>query len=159
VSPRWEPGSRLPLRWGTYHGRYLAGLLLIVAGLVLLTGTNTYTVIFLLFGTVAHATGWLILPAPGSRRLTAVGPSLVAAWLMLIGPQILTVLVLPYLGWLFVRERPARSYPTAILVLAAGLVLAACFHTSHDEPVAFAIASAVVVGSAWLARYLATTKR
>lgn len=157
---RWrEPTSRLPLRWGTYHGRYLAGLLFIISGLIVLDGSNTYAVPFLLVGTVTHTTGWLILPAKGSRRLWAVVPSLAVVWLLLTGPQSLWFMAIPFLGWLLVRGRPLRSYATVVLVIAAGILLAYSFHDAHDEPWAFGIESAVVVGSAWLARWLATTKR
>jgi hypothetical protein len=154
-----EPGRRLPLRWGTYRGRYLAGLLFIISGLIVLVGSDTYTVPFLLIGTATHATGWLILPAPGMRRVWVVWPSVASVWLLLPGPQILTVMLIPYLAWLIVRERPARSYLTAIILLATGLGLANMFHSAHNEPVALATMSAAVVGCAWLARYLATTKR
>ena len=126
---------------------------------MVLVGSNTYTVPFLLVGTAVHAAGWLIFPSPGVRRIWVVGPSVATEWLLLIGPQVLTVMVIPYLAWLIVRERPLRSYPTAILVIATGLALANTFHSSHDQPLAFAVASAVVVGSAWIARALATTKR
>jgi hypothetical protein len=154
-----EPTRRLALRWGTYEGRYLAGLLYLIAGGVILLSTNTYTIGFLLVGTVAHTTGWLILPSTGARRLWVFGPSLVCIWLMLTGPQILFVLAVPLLGWLTVRERPLRSYLVVVLPVAAGIILAYTFHTNHDEPLALAIASIVMVGSAWLARYLATTRR
>ncbi|MCU1552082.1 MAG: hypothetical protein JWR36_2642 [Glaciihabitans sp.] len=154
-----EPARRLPLRWGTYLGRYLAGLIFIIGGLIVLVGSNTYTVPFLLVGTAVHATGWLIFPSPGLRRVWVVGPSLATEWLLLPGPQMLTIMVIPFLAWLIVRERPLRSYPTALLVIGTGLALANTFHSSHDEPIAFAVESAVVIASAWLARALATTKR
>lgn len=160
AAARWrEPALRLPLRWGTYRGRYLAGLLFIISGLVVLDGSNTYVVPFLLIGTVTHTTGWLIFPAPGSRRIWAVGPSLAVVWLLLTGPQSLWFMAVPFLGWLLVRERPLRSYVTVLLVIGAGIGLSYALHNAHDEPTAFGVESAVVVGSAWLARLLATTKR
>jgi hypothetical protein len=160
TATRWrEPASALPLRWGTYEGRYLAGLLYIMAGLVILVGSNTYTVPFLLVGTVAHVAGWFILPAAGARRLWVAWPSLICVWLMLTGPQILFAMALPLLGWLVVRQRPARSYVVLVLPAVTGVLLANTFHSNHDEPLAFAIETVVVVGSAWLARALATTKR
>jgi hypothetical protein len=154
-----EPARRLTLRWGTYEGRYLAGLLYIIGGIVVLDGSNTYTVPFLLIGTVAHVTGWLILPFPGLRRLSVVGPALATQWLLLTGPQSLWFMAIPFAGWLLVRERPLRSYATLVLVIGTGIVLSNSFHSAHNEPVAFGVESAAVVASAWLARALATTRR
>jgi hypothetical protein len=160
AAQRWrEPSRRLPLRWGTYEGRYLAGLLFIIGGLVVLDGSNTYVVPFLLIGTVAHTTGWLIMPSRGSRRIWVVGPSLAIVWILLTGPQSLFFMAVPFTGWLFVRERPLRSYVTVLLVVGAGILIANNFHHSQDEAAAFGIESAVVVASAWLARALATTRR
>ena len=66
ATPRWrEPTFSLPLRWGTYRGRYLAGLLLIVGGAIQLQGSNTRTLPLLLIGTTAHAVGWSIIPQSG----------------------------------------------------------------------------------------------
>jgi hypothetical protein len=149
-----EPTRRIALRWGTYESRYLGGLLYLIAGMVILLSTNTYTIGFLLLGTVAHCFGWAILPAAGSRRLWAFGPSLVATWLMLTGPQILFVMAATLLGWLLVRERPLRSYLVLLFPVASGVIMAYSFHSNHDEPLALAIESATIVASAWLARLL-----
>jgi hypothetical protein len=153
-----EPTRRIALRFGTYESRYLGGLLYIVAGTAILLSTNTYTIGFLLLGTVAHCFGWAILPATGSRRLWAFGPSLLAIWLMLTGPQILFVMTAVLLGWLLVRERPLRAYVVLLFPVASGVIMAYSFHSNHDEPLALAIESVVVVVSAWLARALATPR-
>lgn len=153
-----EPTRRLVLRWGTYRGRYLAGLLYISSGIIILLSTNTYTIGFLLLGTITHTAGWFILPATGARRLIAFGPSLIASFLLLTGPQILFAMAVVLLGWLLVRERPLRSYAVLVLPVVAGIIMANDFHSNHDEPLAFAIESVVVAGSAWLARFLATTR-
>jgi hypothetical protein len=149
-----EPTRRISLRWGTYESRYLGGLLYISAGTVVLLSTNTYTIGFLLLGTLAHCFGWAIMPATGARRLWAFGPSLLAIWLMLTGPQILFVMSLVLLGWLLVRERPLRSYVVLLFPIASGVTMAYSFHSNHDEPFAFGIETAMVMGSAWLARFL-----
>jgi hypothetical protein len=151
---RAEPTRRIALRWGTYESRYLGGLLYIIAGTVILISTNTYTIGFLLLGTIALCFGWAILPASGGRRLWAFWPSLLATWLMLTGPQILFVMVATLLGWLLVRERPLRSYVVLLFPIASGVIMAYSFHSNHAEPLAFGIESAVVVASAWLARLL-----
>ena len=149
---RSEPTRRIPLRWGSYESRYLGGLLYLAAGTVILISTNTYTIGFLLLGTLAHCFGWAILPATGARRLWAFWPSLLAIWLMLTGPQILFVMTATLLGWLLVRERPLRTYVVLLFPIASGVIMAYSFHSNHYEPLAFGIESAVVVGSAWLAR-------
>ncbi len=149
-----EPTRRIPLRWGLYESRYLGGLLYLIAGMVILLSTNTYTIGFLLLGTLAHCFGWAILPATGARRLWAFGPSLLACWLMLTGPQILFVMATVLLGWLLVRERPLRTYVVLLFPIASGVIMAYSFHSNRNEPLAFGIESAVVVGSAWLARLL-----
>jgi hypothetical protein len=154
-----EPTRRIALRWGTYESRYLGGLLYIIAGIVILISTNTYTIGFLLLGTLAQCFGWAILPAVGSRRLIAFGPSLLASWLMLTGPQILFVMTATLFGWLLVRERPLRSYLVLLFPILSGVIMAYSFHSNHDEPLAFGIESAVVVASAWLAKALAGTPR
>lgn len=154
-----EPTRRLQLRWGTYTGRYLAGLLYIAAGVVILLSTNIYAIGFLLLGTLAQTTGWFILPATGARRLWAFGPSLVASFLLLTGPQILYAMAATLLGWLLVRERPLRSYIVLLFPVVSGVIMANEFHASTWEPLAFGIECLVVAGSAWLARFLATTRR
>jgi len=159
VSAFSEPTRATSLRWGTYRGRYLAGLAYIAAGMLILLSTNTYTIGFLLLGTVAHVGGWFVLPATGARRLVAFGPSLIASFLMLTGPQILFSMAAVLFGWLLVRERPLRSYVVLLFPVASGVVMAYSFHANHDEPLAFGVESVVVIGSAELARVLATTKR
>jgi hypothetical protein len=56
------PPRALPLHWGAFRTRHLAGIALLVAGAVNLQSANTYTLIFLLLGSVAHIAGWLVLP-------------------------------------------------------------------------------------------------
>jgi hypothetical protein len=78
---------------------------------------------------------------------------------MLTGPQILFVMAAVLLGWLLVRERPLRSYVALLFPIASGVIMAYSFHSNHDEPLALAVESIVVVASAWLARLLATTSQ
>ena len=154
-----EPTRRLTLRWGTYLGRYLAGLMYIGAGTVVLLSANTYALGFLLLGTASHVAGWFILPGTGARRLIAFGPSLIAVFLMLTGPQILFAMAAVLFGWLLVRERPLRSYLVLIFPIFSGVIMAYSFHSNQDEPLAFGIECIVVAASAWLARYLAATRK
>ena len=149
-----EPTSRLPLHWGTYRGRYLAGLTLIVGGGIHLLGANVWTLHFLLVGTVAHAAGWAILPAQGWRRVTAVAPSVATIWIVLTGPQALWAITLSFTCWLLVRHRPLRSYLTVLFPLVTGIAIAQYFRELSGMPVALAIAMTVAVASAWIARMI-----
>ncbi len=127
--------------------------------MLLILATNTYAIFFLLIGTIAHVGGWLILPARGSRRMIAAWPSLLASYVLLVGPQVLWILAVPLLGWLLVRERPLRSYVVLLFPIAAGVILGNYFHLFSDEPIALAIAAPITAGSAWLAALLAKPRR
>lgn len=150
-----EPTSALPLRWGSYRGRLLGGLLLVVAGGVAVAGgsaSSPFAQFLLGAGTAAHVAGWTVLPAAGWRRGWALVPSTFAMWFLLTGPGWLTILLLPYLGWLLVRHRPIASHLTAIFVLAATTLVAAPFREYSGMLPALGIVGAVTVLSAWVAR-------
>ncbi len=156
--PRREPTALLPLRWGGYRERYLGGLCLIVGGGVAIAGSDTFALWLLWIGTIAHIAGWCILPSAGWRRLVVVLPSTISMWLLLPGPRYLVVLVIPYLGWLLVRHRPALAYPTAIFVLAGAILLGQVFSEYRDMLEVLAIAFVIMVASAWVARAVALRK-
>ena len=156
--PRREPTAFLPLRWGGYRERYLGGLCLIVGGGVAIAGSDTFALWLLWIGTIAHIAGWCILPSAGWRRLVVVLPSTISMWLLLPGPRYLVVLVIPYLGWLLVRHRPALAYPTAIFVLAGAILLGQVFSEYRDMLEVLAIAFVIMVASAWVARAVALRK-
>lgn len=145
----------LSLRWGTYRGRYLAGLLLIVGGAVQLQGSNTWTLPLLLIGTTAHVIGWSIMPARGWRRMLVIVPATAQIWLLLTGPASVWMFVIPYLCWMLVRHRPALSYVTVLLPLANGFVIPQFTMEYSGMPVALTVSLAVFVGAAWLARLIA----
>lgn len=152
-----EPTRSLPLVWGRYEDRYVAGIVLLIAGAVGFQASNTWTNFFLLQGAVVYAVGWSILPARGWRRILVVAPATGQLWLLLTGPQSVLLLVVPYLSWLLVRHRPLRSYVTALLPIANGVVLSNYFVEYTSMLPALAVSLVVFVGSAWLARLLATT--
>jgi hypothetical protein len=132
---RWrEPAADLPLRWGGYRTRMLGGVLLIVGGGVAVAGggvSSPFATALLYAGSVAHITGWSVLPSAGWRRVWALIPSTLVMWALLAGPGWLWILVFPYVGWLLVRHRPLASYPTLLFVIA-GAVLAAPLFPSYD---------------------------
>jgi len=153
-----SPSSALPtpaLRWGTAGARAAWGAILIVSGAVAIAGSNTYVLLLLLGGVLAHLAGWAIMPADGWRRVTAAVISTPAALLLLTGPQFLGILVLPSLGWLLVRHRPARSYPTLVFVLAGAVIVARLFPDYSGMLPALGIEFLVIIASAWVARVLA----
>jgi hypothetical protein len=157
VLPWREPTSMLSLRWGRYRGRYLAGLMLIIGGAVQLQGSNTWTLPLLLIGTTAHVVGWSIMPASGWRRMLVIVPATAQIWLLLTGPGSVWMFVIPYLCWMLVRHRPARSYVTVLLPLANGLVIPQFSMEYSGMPVALAVSLSVFVGAAWLARLIAVS--
>jgi hypothetical protein len=156
---RRDPASLVPLRWGGYRTRLVAGLWLIVSGGVAIAGSNTFVLLLLLAGTVAHVAGWCILPSAGWRRVVAVLPSTIAVWVLLPGPRFLVVLVVPYLAWLLVRHRPAIAYPTAVFVLAAAIAVGQLASGYEDMLAGLAVVFAVMVASAWLAAMLSQARR
>ena len=156
-----SPSPALPtpaLRWGTAGARAAWGGILIVSGAVAIAGSNTYVLLLLLAGVLAHLAGWAIMPAHGWRRVTAALISTPAALLLLTGPPFLGVLLLPYLGWLLVRHRPARSYPTLVFVAAGAVIVARLFPDYGGMLPALGIEFLVIVASAWVAWAVARTR-
>ncbi len=150
-----EPTMALPLKWGTYRGRYVGGLTCILAGGVLLVLTNSYFLVALLVGSLLHAAGWILLPAAGWRRVVVAGPSIISICALLAGPTQMVMLVLPLLGWLLVRHRPAVSALAALLPLGSGLLLGTLLHGYPDQGLALSVSAVVLVVAAWSGRTLA----
>ena len=147
--------TTLPLRWGTARERSIGGGILIVGGAVAVAGSDTYVLLLLLAGLLAHVAGWSVMPADGWRRVVAVVISTPAVLLLLTGPRFIGVLVLPYIGWLLVRHRPLRSYPTVTFVLAGAVILPRLFPDYSGMLPALGIEFALIVASAWAARAVA----
>ncbi|MDI2098636.1 hypothetical protein [Ruicaihuangia caeni] len=154
-----EPTMALPLRWGTWQGRSIAGAALIVGGMIGLQAASTTFLLPLITGTVAHVVGWWIMPAAGWRRHVVVFPCGVQIWLILTGPQSMWTLIVPYLAWLLVRHRPLRSYVTGLFVIAYGVFAASVFSEYSQLLPALAGAMAVIAGSALVARKIAGVRR
>ncbi|MEO6532545.1 MAG: hypothetical protein ABIO06_03110 [Pseudolysinimonas sp.] len=147
--------TTLPLRWGTSRARTVGGGILIVAGAVAIAGWDDFFPPLLLAGVLAHVAGWSVMPSDGWRRVVAVAISTPAALALLTGPRFIGVLVLPYIAWLLVRHRPARSYPTVTFVLAGAVILPLLFPDYSGMLPALGIEFAVIVASAWAARAVA----
>ena len=154
-----EPAARLPLRWGSYRGRVIAGLVLIAGGLVHLQAARTEDLIPLIIGSTAHVVGWLIMPAAAWRRLVPLLPSTLVVWLLLTGPQSVWTLTVPFIFWLIVRHRPARSYLALGPVLLNGVAAVGLFGEYDGMLLSLALSTVVLVGSAWWAWALARPPR
>ena len=144
-----------PLRWGDPASRAVAGGILIISGAIAVAGADTFVLWLLLLGAIVHVAGWCIMPANGWRRVVAVVLSTPAVLLLLTGPRFIGVLVLPYVAWLLVRHRPARSYPTLVFVLAAAVSLPQIYGDYDGMLPALGIELAVMAASAWVARAVA----
>ena len=153
-----EPSRSLPLRWGTYRGRYLAGLGLIISGLICLQGANVNFGLPLGIGTLAHVVGWWVMPAAGWRRLWAVLPSLVAAFILLIGPAGVAILAAPLASWLLVRHRPAVTFLLPVALFAVGMALREYVSEYSAMIPALAIVGGLLVVFAWGARLIASSR-
>jgi drug/metabolite transporter (DMT)-like permease len=149
-----EPNASLPLRWSRYGVRQTAGLLLILVGAVLVLPTTAYTLPLGLLGAAAHASGWLILPAPGGRRLLAAVVSVSAVLLMMLVPQLAGLMAVPLALWFLVRRRPSRVYPLALAPAVAGVLVAQAAGPFGARLPALAVAAAAAVAAAWAASAL-----
>ncbi len=160
VPPGWrEPASLLPLRWGSYRARYLAGLALILGGGLLVQLTSAYSLGVLPVGILLHVTGWCILPGIGWRRVLASGVSALMTIVLLNGASATVFLAIPLAAWLFVRQRPLLSYLVIAVPLLASAPLSQLFPDYGWGVVVLPIAGALLAGAAWLGRSLAAMSR
>jgi hypothetical protein len=153
-----EPSRRFALRWGSYNGRYAAGIGLIVSGLICLQGTSGSISITMALGSAAHALGWWLLPGSGRRRGWASVASLAVAWILLIGPSGLGLLAVNLACWLWVRERSALSYLVVLPVLATGVIARSINAEYSGMLPGLAATGAVLVAAAWTARLITTSR-
>src|SRR6478609_6474614 len=90
-----EPVTLLPLVWGTYRGRYLVGLALVLGGALLVQTGSVYVPQVMLLGMGGHLLGWWILPGKGWRRIAVSLPSLTVAMLLFNGATDAVFVILP----------------------------------------------------------------
>lgn len=153
---RWqEPTARLPLRWGSYRVRYVGAIALIVAGALVLQAGSVYADYLIVLGVGAHIAGWLILPARGASRAAVAIPSALLVGALLLGSVAAVLLVGPLAFWLLLRRRPGASYLAILLPVASGLVLAQLYPQYGDGAIVVGVSLVVLVGSAWIARWIA----
>lgn len=151
-----EPASLLPIRWGSYRVRYGVGLALVIGGCLLVQSGSVYVPQLMLAGMGAHLAGWWILPGKGARRTIISLPSLTCVMLILNGAAAMVFLLIPLAGWLWLRQRPARSYIVLALPAISAYLLTLFFAQYGSGALVLLITGIVVAGSAWFARFLAS---
>lgn len=161
LTPReWqEPSALLPLRWGSYRFRYLAGLGLAIGGGLLVQVTSTYSLPALPIGLFLHILGWCILPGIGGRRVLAAAFSALTTILLLNGATSMVYLIMPLAAWLFLRQRPIVSYSVLIVPAASAYIVAQAFSEYGWGSLVLTISLAVLTAAAWLGRSLAVISR
>jgi hypothetical protein len=127
------------------------GLILLVCGAAVVLPMTASTAELGLLASAVHAAGWLILPAPGGRRMLAAIGSLLSLYLMLLGSQLAALMAVPLALWFLVRRRPGRSYPLALAPAAAGLLLTQLAGPYGARLPVLAATAAVAVAAAWAA--------
>ncbi|SDS20409.1 hypothetical protein [Microterricola viridarii] len=151
-STRAEPTRALPLRWGSYNARLVAGASAILLGVASVLFTSTYSLPFLAVGSLLQMAGWIVLPARGWRRLVALMPALFVSWLMLAGSDFAVFTTVILAGWLLVMQRPPLAWITLALPLAAGLACSVWFASYEQNWAVFALSGVAVLIGARLAR-------
>lgn len=150
-----EPATRLELHWGAYRPRLLAGIAMIFVGSACVLGTTAYSLPLLLVGSLMQPAGWAVLPSTIGRRVAAPLPVLGFTWLMLGGPQFAWCYCVALAAWLLVRLRPLIAYAVLVLPIASSIVLARTVTTYEQGWITILVSTLVVIGSAWLARWIA----
>ena len=144
-----------PVRWGNPRWRFGVGLVVIVLGAAATTLTSTYSLSFLLIGPLVQLVGWLVLPGALWRRLLVLLPCLVAALVLVAGPDFVGAFAVLLAGWLFARHRPPLSYLALVPVIVLSFVLKGTLNEYGQNWVGLLSGSAMTVLCAWLARALA----
>lgn len=150
-----EPASLLQLHWGVYRQRLVIGLGMLVVGTGFILMTSAYSLPFLLVGSLLQPAGWAVLPSTIGRRVAVAVPVLGFTWLMLGGAGFAWCFCVPLAAWLLIRLRPLLSYVVLLLPIASSIVLASTIHEYSQGWVSIAVSTVVIVGSAWLARWVA----
>jgi len=150
-----EPASLLPLRWGAYRPRLIVGLAMLVVGTACVLGTTTYSLTLLLIGSLMQPAGWAVLPSTIGRRVAVPLPVLGFTWLMLGGSGFAWCYAVVLAAWLLVRLRPLPSFAVLVLPVAWSVLLPLFVHDYEHGWITIATSTGVIVGGAWLAKWIA----
>jgi hypothetical protein len=155
-SATWaEPASRLELRWGAYRPRLVTGLAMLFVGTACVLGTTAYSLPLLLVGSLMQPAGWAVLPSTIARRVAVPLPVLCFTWLMLGGSGFAWCYAVALAAWLLVRLRPLPSFSVLLLPILWSVALPRFVHDYQQGWITILTSTVVVVGSAWLARWIA----
>lgn len=152
----WEPTSLLPLRWGRYRQRYVAAVLLIMGGGIVLQTGSAYATELIVIGFSAHIAGWVILPARGAPRAAIALPSALIVGSLLLGSAAAVLLAAPLAFWLLLRRRPALGYLSVLLPIGSGLILGTLYPQYGHGGIVVGVSLVSLVGAAWIARWIAS---
>ncbi|GAA0438119.1 hypothetical protein [Leifsonia naganoensis] len=153
---RWrEPASLLPLRWGAYRPRLVAGVAMLVIGTGCILVTTTYSLPFLLVGSLMQPAAWAVIPSTIGRRVAVAVPVLGFTWLMLGGSGFAWCYAVTLAAWLLVRLRPLVAFAALLLPIASSIVLPTFVTTYEQGWITVLVSTLVVVAGAWAARAIA----
>lgn len=152
LPPPSEPTRALPLRWGSYRWRVVAGESAIVLGVASVLFTSSYSLPFLAVGSLLQAAGWIVLPARGWRRLVVLPACLLVSWLMLAGADFAVFSTVFLAAWLLVFQRPPLAWLTLAVPLVVGLACGNWFDSYEQNWAVFALSGGAVLAGAVLAR-------
>jgi hypothetical protein len=144
-----------PVRWGDPRWRYGVGLVTIVLGATATNLTSTYSLWFLYLGPLVQLLGWLVLPGALWRRILVTLPCLLAALVLLAGPDFIGAFAVLLGGWLFARHRPMVSYLALLPVILLSFVVKAALNEYSENWIGLVGGAVTCVLCAWLGRELA----
>ncbi|HSP75615.1 MAG TPA: hypothetical protein VLO31_05315 [Cryobacterium sp.] len=154
MTPWTVPPTRLH-RWGSFRPRYIAGLTLVVLGVLATNFTSTYSLFFLAIGPPLQVLGWMILPGALWRRLTVLVPALFCSILLLGGADFNGAFAVLLACWLLVRHRPWLSYVALIPSIAVSFFVKHLLNNYDQNWVGYLVGFITMVAAAWLAWWLA----
>lgn len=128
---------------------------MLVVGTACVLGTTTYSLTLLLIGSLMQPAGWAVLPSTIGRRVAVPLPVLGFTWLMLGGSGFAWCYAVVLAAWLLVRLRPLPSFAVLVLPVAWSVLLPLFVHDYEHGWITIATSTAVIVGGAWLAKWIA----
>jgi len=128
-------------------------MLVIGTGCILVT--TTYSLPFLLVGSLMQPAAWAVIPSTIGRRVAVAVPVLGFTWLMLGGSGFAWCYAVTLAAWLLVRLRPLIAFTALLLPIASSIVLPTFVTTYEQGWITVLVSTVVVVAGAWTARAIA----
>jgi hypothetical protein len=133
----------------------VAGLALLVIGTGCILVTTTYSLPFLLVGSLMQPAAWAVIPSTIGRRVAVAVPVLGFTWLMLGGSGFAWCYAVTLAAWLLVRLRPLIAFTALLLPIASSIVLPTFVTTYEQGWITVLVSTLAVVAGAWAARAIA----